>query len=179
MRETFVNVHEGDGEAPTSNMAYMSNLIAPDMHPVAATLTRVRFIGAGLWLVFLFIAAVVAGVLLGGWWWVLAGVVVLLGLWLAWLIPAQVRNLRWLETEDEFLVSRGKIWHSLAVVPYGRIQFVDVTAGPIARIFDLKAVTLHTASSGMDVSVTGLPAAEANALRDRLMQQARERMSGL
>ena len=45
----------------------------------------------------------------------------------------------WLETDDELLITRGKLWHSFTVVPYGRIQFVDVTSGPIDRALGLKS----------------------------------------
>ena len=160
-------------------MVLMSSLLPPGMNPVSSTLAKVRLIGNAIWLLILLIPAIIAGVVWGGWWWLATAAVVALGIWLAWLIPAQVRNMAWLETEDEFLVTRGKLWHTFTVVPYGRIQFVDVTAGPIARPFGLKSVKLHTASSGTDASVKGIPAAEADALRERLAQRARERMSGL
>ena len=43
----------------------------------------------------------------------------------------------------------------------------------------LKGVSLHTASATSDATIPGLPAAEADALRERLAINARERMSGL
>ena len=65
------------------------------------------------------------------------------------------------------------------MVPYGRIQYVDVTQGPFQRLFGLKVVDVKTASASTDASIPGLPAEEADALRDRLAERARERMSGL
>ena len=96
-----------------------------------------------------------------------------------WLIPAQVRNMGWLETDDELLITRGKLWYTFTVVPYGRIQFVDVTSGPIDRALGLKKLQLHTASASTDATIKGLEAPLADALRTRLAHQARERMSGL
>ncbi len=150
------------------------------MNPVSGKLARVRLTTAAIWLG-LALAIALAVTLLTGWqWgWVAVAAVVVLMLWLAWLIPAQVKNLRWFETPDELLITKGKLWHTFTVVPYGRIQFVDVTAGPIARACGLKKVELHTASSSSDASVPGLPAEVADELRERLMVQARERMSGL
>ena len=55
----------------------------------------------------------------------------------------------------------------------------NVTAGPVERLFGVKRVKLHTASSTSDSEVVGLDAATADALRDRLAVAARERMSGL
>ena len=99
--------------------------------------------------------------------------------WMTWLVVAQVSRLGWLETDDELLISRGRLWHTFTVVPYGRIQFVDVLAGPFERIYGLKHVKLNTASATTDASIHGLEAAEADALRERLTVKARERMSGL
>ena len=158
----------------------MTDILPAGMRPVSPQLTRVRLISAAIWIVILTIAAVALSLFNGGgWWWLTLAGVSVLALWLAWLIPAQVRNMAWLETEDELLITKGKLWHKFTVVPYGRIQFVDVTAGPIARAFGLKAVELHTASAGTDAEIKGLDAAEADALRERLTERARERMSGL
>nr|WP_284523288.1 PH domain-containing protein [Corynebacterium aquatimens] len=71
------------------------------------------------------------------------------------------------------------MWHTMTAIPYGRIQFVDVESGPIARALGLKKLEIHTASTTSNSDLPGLPAAEADALRDRLAAKARERMSGL
>ncbi|GAA4784464.1 PH domain-containing protein [Corynebacterium canis] len=148
-------------------------------NPVSSALIKARYLGQLPWFV-IALAAFVCGAL---WWtpWLWgAGVVTLvLVLWLLWLIPMQVRNMGWLETPDELVIAKGKLWHTVTVVPYGRIQFVDVTAGPLDRLFGLKSVELHTASSSSDSRIDGLPADTADELRDRLAIQARERMSGL
>lgn len=158
----------------------MTNIVPAGMRPVSPKLARVRLIAAAIWIVILLIAAVVTAVLNGGgWWWSGVAAVVALGVWLAWLIPGQVRNMKWLETADELLITRGKLWHTFTVVPYGRIQFIDVHAGPIARAFGLKTVKLHTASASTDATIKGLEGQEADALRARLAELARERMSGL
>ena len=100
-------------------------------------------------------------------------------IWRFFLIPFQVRNMGWLETEDDLVLSKGKMWHTMTVIPYGRVQFVDVTSGPVARALGLKKLVVNTASTTSDASLPGLPEADADALRDRLAAKARERMSGL
>ena len=154
-------------------------MTAPDMNPVSPRLATVRYIVRLTWLVVLGAAATAAA-----WWferypWLVAIACLALLLWQIWLVPRQVANLGWREDEDELLITKGKLWHTFTVVPYGRIQFVDVTAGPIERYFGLKSVELHTASASSDSSIQGLPADAADALRDRLAIKARERMSGL
>lgn len=156
------------------------------MNPVSPKLVIVRYLSVLPWVILPAVGFLIAGILIdeeeqflkiGAY--VGAGIFAVLVIWLLWLIPAQVKKLGWKETADELLLSRGKVFHTYTVVPYGRIQFVDVTAGPIERIFGLKSVELHTASASSDSSIAGLVAAEADALRDRLAIQARERMSGL
>ena len=111
-----------------------------------------------------------------------ARVVGLFGVFFIWrffLIPFQVRNMGWLETDNELVLSKGKMFHTITVIPYGRIQFVDVESGPISRSLGLKELKVHTASSSSDSDLPGLLAEDADALRDRLAVKARERMSGL
>lgn len=148
-------------------------------NPVSPKLVRARLI---LWLpvpVLIAIAGIVLALLLHWSFWFLAAAGIALAAWAAWLVPAQVRRIGWLEAPDELLITRGRLWHTFTVVPYGRIQYVDVQAGPIDQAFGLQTITLNTASTSSDSTVPGLPAAEATALRRRLSEQARERMSGL
>ena len=83
------------------------------------------------------------------------------------------------EREDDLLVRRGVLVRRLSVVPYGRMQYVDVTAGPLDRRLGLARVTLHTAAAASDASIPGLPAAEATRLRDRLAALGEARAAGL
>ena len=83
------------------------------------------------------------------------------------------------EREDDLLVRRGALVRRLSVVPYGRMQYVDVTAGPLDRKLGLARVTLHTAAAASDASIPGLLAAEATRLRDRLAALGEARAAGL
>lgn len=83
------------------------------------------------------------------------------------------------ERADDLLVRRGLLVRRLSVVPYGRMQFVDVTAGPVDRIFGLATVQLHTAAAASDARIPGLPADEAQRLRDRLSALGEATAAGL
>ena len=122
----------------------------------------------------------VAGALAGG---VEALAVLLLGLVLLALLLVAVER-RWrawgyLEREDDLLVRRGVLVRRTSVVPYGRMQYVDVTAGPLDRRLGLATVTLHTAAAATDAYVPGLRADEAARLRDRLAALGEARQAGL
>jgi hypothetical protein len=85
----------------------------------------------------------------------------------------------YLEREDDLLVQRGVLFSRLSVVPYGRMQFVDVTAGPFERSFGLATVRMHTAAASSDARIPGLERDEAARLRDRLAELGEARAAGL
>jgi membrane protein YdbS with pleckstrin-like domain len=95
------------------------------------------------------------------------------------LLRGRFRSWAYTEREDDLLVSRGYLVRRLSVVPYGRMQMLDVAAGPIERSFGLATVKLHTASATTDAKIPGLPAAEAQRLRDKLAALGQARGAGL
>jgi uncharacterized protein len=109
--------------------------------------------------------ASLAGVALGAWGWRLIG-----RNWRSWAYA---------ERAEDLLVTHGVMFRKLVVVPYGRMQFVDVTAGPLERRFGIATVQLHTATEATDASIPGLPPNEAARLRDRLAALGEARSAGL
>jgi len=106
-------------------------------------------------------------------------VVVLVEIWHQWIIGRQTAAWGYAEREDDLLVRHGVMWRTIVVVPYGRMQYVDVTAGPVERAFGLATVRLHTASAATDAAVPGLPPEEAARLRDRLSARGESQLAGL
>jgi hypothetical protein len=90
-----------------------------------------------------------------------------------------IRSWGYAERADDLLVRHGLLFRRLSVVPYGRMQFVDVTAGPLERLFGLATVQLHTAAAASDARIPGLPPEEAARLRDRLAALGEARAAGL
>lgn len=127
------------------------------------------------------LAAEVALWLLTGSAWALVLVPVLLVavVWGWWLIGRQTRAIGYAERDDDLLVRRGILFRDLVVVPYGRMQYVDVQAGPVDRRFGIAKVQLHTASPGTDAQIPGLAPEEAARLRDRLARRGEARLAGL
>ncbi len=99
--------------------------------------------------------------------------------WCVWVMVRQVTAHAWVERQDDLVVKRGRIFRRVTVVPYGRMQYVEVAAGPIARSLGLARVQLHTASPGTDAHLSGVPAAEAARLRDRLTERGEATLAGL
>jgi membrane protein YdbS with pleckstrin-like domain len=126
------------------------------------------------------LVAVVVALVTGQWWvWLIVLLPIVLSAWAWWLIGRQVRAIGYAERDEDLLVRRGVMFRSLVVVPYGRMQFVDVEAGPLARKLGYAAVQLHTASPATDASIPGLGPDEAARLRDRLARRGEARLAGL
>ncbi len=148
--------------------------------PVSPRLIGVRMVNAAVSAVIVALvitaAALISGVdliFLG-----LAVPIVALAVSLAMIGP-RVRAWGYAERDDDLLVRRGVVFRSLTVVPYGRMQYVDVQAGPLERVFGVAGVQLHTASAATDASIPGLVPAEAARLRDRLTSLGQARLAGL
>jgi len=108
-----------------------------------------------------------------------AVVVVALGVTFAWFLRRRFRAWRYQERNEDLIVARGVMVQRLSVVPYGRMQFVEVTAGPVERIFQLSTVKLHTAAAASDARIPGLERAEAARLRDRLTELGESMAAGM
>ncbi|MFD1722285.1 PH domain-containing protein [Amnibacterium endophyticum] len=111
--------------------------------------------------------------------WIVVGVVGLNALIQAVLTPRGVRSIGWVLREDDLVVRRGLLLSRLVAVPYGRMQLVDVNRGPVAQLLGLAELRLVTAAAASDVTLPGLPEAEAIRLRDALVERAEERRVGL
>jgi hypothetical protein len=83
------------------------------------------------------------------------------------------------ERGEDLLVKRGVLFARLSVVPYGRMQFVDVTASPFERLFGIATVRMHTASAATDARIPGLGSVEAARLRDKLAELGEAQAAGL
>ncbi|WP_372435070.1 PH domain-containing protein [Actinotalea soli] len=148
--------------------------------PVSPRLTTARLVSAALTLVVPLAAGVVLAVLTEvTWLWALPAAVLAVGVWVVVVVPRQVRALGYAERDDDLLVRRGVLFRSIVVVPYGRMQFVDVQAGPLDRKLGIAKVQLHTASPTSDAVIPGLPPEEASRLRDRLAARGEAQLAGL
>ena len=136
-----------------------------------------------LLVVWLGLAALVGGLLLAllaGPVWALFALLPLAALGWGWvLLGRNWRSWRYAERADDLLISRGVLWREQTVVPYGRMQLVEVASGPVARRFGLASVQLHTAAAATDATIPGVDPAEAERLRDRLTELGEARSAGL
>ena len=95
------------------------------------------------------------------------------------LVPRRVRAIGYQLRTDDLVFRRGIVFRRQVAVPYGRLQLVDVSRGPISRLLGLSELRLVTAAVSTGVSIPGLPQAEAEQLRDHLISVAETRRAGL
>ena len=138
---------------------------------VSPRLTTVRLISTAIALAVPLVEAT--------WVWALPAAVLAFGVWAAVLIPRQVRALGYAERDEDLLIRRGILFRALVVVPYGRMQLVDVQAGPLDRWGGIAKLQLHTASASTNAVIPGLTPQEAARLRDRLAARGEARLAGL
>ncbi|HEY7946724.1 MAG TPA: PH domain-containing protein [Acidimicrobiales bacterium] len=96
-----------------------------------------------------------------------------------WFLRRRFRSWSYQEREEDLVVRRGVAFRRLSVIPYGRMQFVDVTAGPVERLFKLSTVKLHTAAAATDARIPGLERDEAARLREQLASLGEAKAAGL
>jgi membrane protein YdbS with pleckstrin-like domain len=125
-------------------------------------------------------------VLTGVWTWLpvwpavaLPAAALLLALWRLVLIPRQVRSIGYAEREDDLLIRRGIFFQRTLVLPYGRMQYVDIAVGPVERQLGLCTLKLHTAAAATSAEIPGLPASEGARLREQLSARGEARLAGL
>ncbi|MFI6337934.1 PH domain-containing protein [Streptomyces sp. NPDC050535] len=143
-------------------------------------LLRMRRLLLVVWLGLLAIAVGVPLGLFAGPVWALFALLPLALLAWAWpMLGRNWRSWRYAERADDLLISKGVLWREETVVPYGRMQLVEVTSGPVERHFGLASVQLHTAAAATDARIPGLAPDEAERLRDRLTELGEARSAGL
>ncbi|MFJ6651543.1 PH domain-containing protein [Microbacterium sp. NPDC091313] len=149
-------------------------------HQLARAYVWVQQISAAVVLLIALGAAVIAQL----WWqlpwvWIPAGLVVLGSLWTLLITPRQARSYGYQLRRDDIVFRRGILWQRMVAVPYGRMQLIDITHGPLDRGFGIAQLKLVTAAATSGVTIPGLTQEAAERLRDTLVDVAETRRTGL
>ncbi|WP_237451917.1 PH domain-containing protein [Qipengyuania oceanensis] len=71
--------------------------------------------------------------------------------------------------DDRLRIVSGFLFYSDTIVPFGRVQHLDVLQGPLERAFNLATLVLHTAGThNSSVSLPGLAHKDAVAMRETI-----------
>lgn len=149
------------------------------LHPPHKSLIRLNI---GIIAAILFIASMVAEFfirveipLAAG---AVAGPVAVIAIVLFTLLPDRIYR-RWgYDMGDQQLrILRGYLWRTDTIVPFNRIQHIDVAQGPLQRMFGLSTLIVHTAGTHNSiVTLPGLDPSDAESMRDTIKDHIRQDM---
>jgi membrane protein YdbS with pleckstrin-like domain len=133
--------------------------------------------------VFIVFVAVVAAIVWNmthHWWpWIPGGILIAVTLVTQLVLPRQARALGYMLRADDLVFRKGILWQRMIAVPYGRMQLIDITHGPMDRAFGIAKLKMVTAAATTGVEIPGLSRAASEALRDTLIEVAETRRTGL
>jgi membrane protein YdbS with pleckstrin-like domain len=113
------------------------------------------------------------------WAWIPGAILTVIMVWSIVLIPRQAKALGYQLRDDDLVFRKGILWQRFVAVPYGRMQLVDITHGPLDRGFGIAQPKFVTAAAITGVEIPGLPQSVAESLRDHLVAVAESRRTGL
>lgn len=159
---------------------------APIDRPTPTDLRLDRRVVPYWWLAGLTSTAILAGLIVGvavvfrreliarGYWdslfWTATALLSLRATWAIIAPPWSWRRWRWRIDPELLLLRWGIISHHERAIPISRLQHVDLTRGPIERLFGLTTVVVHTAGTeSSSFRLPGLADIDARAVRDRIL----------
>jgi len=149
-------------------------------HQISSRYVTSQFVQNGILLVIVVAAALIVGLAFEQTWvWIPGGILTVLILATLAVLPRQARAIGYMLRDDDIVFRKGILWQRIIAVPYGRMQLVDITHGPLDRAFGVAQLKMVTAAATTGVQIPGLTQAAAEALRDTLIDVAETRRTGL
>lgn len=149
-------------------------------HQISRKYLWVQLISNGIFLAVVVVATLVLGLALHQTWaFIPGGILTVILVWVIAILPRQVRAMGYQLRRDDFIFRRGILWQRFVAVPYGRMQLVDISHGPLDRGFGIAQLKFVTAAAVTGVVIPGLEQQTAETLRDHLVAVAESRRTGL
>ncbi|MGM1017131.1 MAG: PH domain-containing protein [Actinomycetota bacterium] len=149
-------------------------------HQISPRYVVSQFVQNGIFLAIVIAATLVAALAFDQTWaWIPGGLIVLFTLATLVILPRQARAIGYMLRADDIVFRKGILWQRMIAVPYGRMQLVDITHGPLDRAFGVSQLKMVTAAATTGVQIPGLTQQASEALRDTLIAVAETRRTGL
>lgn len=149
-------------------------------HQISRRYVWVQLISSGTMLLLVVVAMLVLALGLEQRWALIpGGILSAILIWTMAILPRQVRAIGYQLRKDDLVFRRGILWQRMVAVPYGRMQLVDITHGPLDRGFGIAQLKFVTAAATTGVTIPGLEQMTAETLRDHLVTVAESRRTGL
>lgn len=92
-------------------------------------------------------------------------------------IPAFYKSLEYIIDGDSVKMRKGVFWRKRVTVPFTKITNIDVTQGPVQRIFKIGTVQVQTAgaggTTGSQAEIQFLGIRDTEGLKDTIMKRVR------
>ncbi len=151
-----------------------------DLTPLDPAYKAMLRLQLGVLAVVLLAAATVAEIVIPGWTGVVWTPVLALAAYVLLRLPLRRYHARGYSLAGARLrVVRGVLFRADTVVPFGRVQHIDVGQGPLERAYGLATLTVHTAGThNASVSLPGLRHADALAMREDIRAEIARAVTG-
>jgi membrane protein YdbS with pleckstrin-like domain len=151
-----------------------------DWHQISPKYVWVQLISSGVLIVLVAAAMLFLTLFLNQTWaYIPGGIILAISIWTTAILPRQARSIGYRLRQDDLVFRRGILWQRLVAVPYGRMQLIDITHGPLDRGFGIAQLKFVTAAAATGVTIPGLEQETAEHLRDLLVEVAESRRTGL
>ncbi len=155
---------------PDQATSYQAMVPHSSLKPIHPDYLHVMRMASAIWAVVILIAAALAWfqlIIPSGF--IVLAIMILLAIWV-WLVPMKRHaRLAFDIGADRMRVTSGYLFFTDTVVPFGRIQHIDVDQGPLERGYDLATLVVHTAGShGRTIKLLGLMHKDALELREHI-----------
>jgi len=149
-------------------------------HQISPRYVVSQYVQNAIFIAFLVVVALIVGLALEqSWVWIPVGAILVFTLITLIILPRQAKALGYMLRADDVVFRKGILWQRMVAVPYGRMQLVDITQGPLDRAFGISQLKMVTAAATTGVQIPGLTQQAAEALRDTLIEVAETRRTGL
>jgi membrane protein YdbS with pleckstrin-like domain len=149
-------------------------------HQISRKYVTVQLISTGSFLLLVIAGTLVLTLLMHQLWaWIPGGILTVILAWTLAILPRQARSIGYQLRSDDLVFRRGILWQRFVAVPYGRMQLIDITHGPLDRGFGIAQLKFVTAAASTGVVIPGLEQSTAETLRDHLVEVAESRRTGL
>jgi hypothetical protein len=106
----------------------------------------------------------------------LVGWLILMSLILLWIL-AFYKSLEYVIDSDSIKMRKGVFWRKSVTVPYTKITNIDVTQGPLQRVFNIGTIHIQTAGAsgprGAEAELKLLGVRDLEGLKDTIMARIR------
>ncbi len=104
--------------------------------------------------------------------WISTSIVILIFVWYFAMSRRTYYSRSYAVRQKDILYKKGLLFRSTTVIPFNRIQHLEVVSGPVDRFYDLASLKIYTAGGVQsDLSIPGLINSDASRLKSFILSK--------